>query len=74
MPQKERQQGSDRNGDGDKLASVALWNLGDVSFITVDKRSGKEEVSDKKLTSDDDISSLLEGYFRSITKPTDSSE
>ncbi|MFZ0320987.1 MAG: hypothetical protein WAL56_17805 [Candidatus Sulfotelmatobacter sp.] len=56
------------------LASVALWNLGDVSFTTIDKRSGREVVSDRRLTSGDDIPSLLDGYFRSIINPTDSSE
>jgi hypothetical protein len=49
------------------LASVAFWNLGDVSFITVNKQSGKENVVDRKLGSSDDIPSLLDGYFREVT-------
>jgi hypothetical protein len=50
------------------IASAAFWNWnGDMSFITVNKRSGKEKVVDRKLGSCDDIPSLLDGYFREVT-------
>jgi hypothetical protein len=49
------------------LASVAFWNPGDVSFITVNKQSGKEKVDDRKLRSSDDIPSMLDDYFREVT-------
>jgi hypothetical protein len=49
------------------LASAAFWNWGDVTFITVNKQSGKEKVVDRKLGSSEDIPSLLDVYFREVT-------
>jgi hypothetical protein len=50
------------------IASAAFWNWnGDISFITVNKRSGEERVDDRKLRSSDDIPSMLDDYFREVT-------
>jgi hypothetical protein len=49
------------------LASVTFWNQGDVEVITVDKATRKESIlDDRKLTSSDNIESLLNGYFQQI--------
>ena len=49
------------------IASACFWNWGDVTFITVNKRSRKEKVDDRKLRSSDDIPSMLDDYFREVT-------
>src|ERR1700675_4018874 len=49
------------------IASASFWNWGDVTFITVNKRSRKEKVDDRKLRSSDDIPSMLDDYFREVT-------
>ncbi|MGA7287977.1 MAG: hypothetical protein WBX02_07780 [Terriglobales bacterium] len=50
------------------IASAAFWNWnGDVSFITVNKRSREEKVDDRRLAPSDDIPSMLNDSFRKVT-------
>jgi|ERR1700732_603627 len=52
------------------LASVAFWNQGDVTVLTVDRETRKESIlDDRKLTPVDDIESLLDHYFQQIVEP-----
>jgi len=52
------------------LASVTVWNQGDVEVITVNKVTRKESIlDDRKLTSADSIESLLNRYFQQIVEP-----
>jgi hypothetical protein len=53
------------------LASVTFWNYGpSVSVLAVDKRLRRDlTLDDRKLDPSDDVSSLLDGYFRKITDP-----
>src|SRR5260370_4679106 len=49
------------------VATITVWNKGDVEVLGVDKKSRKDWIlDDRKLTAADDIAALLEGYFQEI--------
>ena len=49
------------------LASISLWNKGDIAVLTVDKLNGTEHTAaDRTLAPDEDIPSLLRRHFSEV--------